>query len=256
MSDLAGKVALITGAGSGIGRAVAMRYIEEGAKVVAFDANEEYLTSLRKECGDHLLTIHGSVTELQAQKNAVSETVKHYGKLDILVANAGVFDKRVSIKDMDEDQLELVYNKLFEINVKGYIYSVKAALPALTASKGCIIMTCSVSSFHAGFGGTMYVAAKHAIAGLVRQLALELAPDIRVNGVAPGKVITNLQSVVESENAAPSIISSVDKRLPLYNVPQPEDLAGAYVYLASKRDAGHVTGTISVVDSGISIRGF
>lgn len=256
MGELKGKAAFITGAGSGIGRAVAKRYVEEGAKVGAFDLDEASLESLKQECGDELITITGNVTSLEDNKRAVAEVLKAFGKLDIVIANAGVYDKRVSIKEIEEEKLEAAYNQLFGINVKGYLFTVKAALPALSESKGCIVMTASISSFQAGLGGTLYVSSKHAVAGLIRQLALELSPDIRVNGVAIGKALTNLKSVVEPKVNRPSITSMTDERLPLRKVPLPDEVAGPYVFLASERNAGHMTGTITVVDSGISIRPF
>lgn len=256
MGELTGKVALITGAGSGIGRAVAKRYIEEGAIVGAFDIDEAALDSLTQEYGERVAAICGSVTSLEDNKRAVSAVLQTFGKIDILVANAGVFDKRVSLQEIDEAELETAYEKLFGVNVKGYLFSIKAAIPALRETKGCIIMTASISSFQAGLGGTLYVASKHAIAGLVRQLALEMSPDIRVNGIALGKVTTNLQTVIEPKVNRPSISSTIDERLPLRKVPQPEEVAGAYVFIASERNAGHMTGTIPLVDSGISIRAF
>lgn len=256
MGELKGKVALITGAGSGIGRAVAKRYVEEGAKVGAFDLDQAALESLKQECGDEVITVCGNVTSLEDHKNAVARVRKAFGTLDILIANAGVYDKRISIKEIEEEHLEAAYDKLFGINVKGYLFAVKSALSALSESKGCIVMTASISSFHAGLGGTLYVSSKHAIAGLIRQLALELSPDIRVNGVAIGKALTNLKSVIEPKVDRPSITSMTDERLPLKKVPLPEEVAGSYVFLASERNAGHMTGTITLVDSGISVRPF
>ncbi|MBP1154046.1 MULTISPECIES: SDR family oxidoreductase [unclassified Paenibacillus] len=256
MGELNGKVAFITGAASGIGRAVAKRYVEEGAKVGAFDLDEASLDSLKEECGEDLITICGNVASLEDNKHAVAEVLQAFGKLDILIANAGVYDKRVSLREIEEKNLEAAYNKLFGVNVKGYLFTVKAALPALSETKGCIVMTASISSLQAGLGGTLYVASKHAIAGLVRQLALELSPDIRVNGVAIGKALTNLKSVIEPKVDRPSISAMTDERLPLKKVPLPEEVAGSYVFLASGRNAGHMTGTIILVDSGISVRPF
>ena len=151
-------------------------------------------------------------------------------------------------------ELDLAFRELFDVNVKGYLMGALAAAPALARSRGCILFTGSISGNHAGFGGALYVAAKHAIHGLTRQLALELAPDIRVNAIAPGYVPTALKGL-ESLDQPQLTAGPAPADLPLQAIGTPDDYAGAYVYLASDACARTATGTVLSLDAGSSLRG-
>ena len=149
---------------------------------------------------------------------------------------------------------------MFAVNVKGCLFGAKAALPELKKTQGCMIFTDSVAGLNSGGGGAIYTASKHAVVGLIRELAVELAPEIRVNGVAPGGTMTDLRGLTSLGNDDRSQFANpgVEERLrggnPLRLALLPDDLAGAYLFLASRRDARGITGTILTVDAGSMLR--
>jgi len=199
--------------------------------------------------------IGGNVTRLDDNKRAVAETVNAFGRLDIFVGNAGVFDRNVSLADVPEEQLSGAFDELFGVNVKGCILGARAALPELQKTEGCIVFTASVAGFNSGGGGTLYTASKHAVVGLIRQLAVEVGPRVRVNGVAPGGTRTDLRGLAvlsqddRSHFADPALIERLRKGNPLGIALEPPDLAGAYVFLASRTNARGITGTILISPS-------
>jgi NAD(P)-dependent dehydrogenase (short-subunit alcohol dehydrogenase family) len=176
MGILDGQVALVTGGGSGIGRAVLARFIEEGARVGVLERVATRAAELCSEFGDRLVSVPGDVAQLPDNKRAVAETVRAFGRLDVFVGNAGVFDVYASVADMPEEQLERAYDELFGVNVKGVLYGARAALPELKKTSGSMVFTASVAGLNSGGGGTLYTASKHAVVGLIRELAVELAP--------------------------------------------------------------------------------
>lgn len=254
MGRLEGKTALVTGGGSGIGRAVVERYVEEGAAVGVLELVEERVDELNDEF-DAVHAVQGDVREWADHERAVAETVQTFGSLDIFVGNAGIFDDAVHMVDLTPEEIETGFEELFGVNVLGYMLGAKAALPELRKTEGCMIFTASYSSFYPATGGFLYTPSKHAVAGIVRQLAYELAPKIRVNGVGVGYSPTNLSGIdslgQESSSAVPE---EIDKRYPL-EIPMPEEYGGYYVLLADERDSRASTGTIVEADSGLSIRG-
>jgi NAD(P)-dependent dehydrogenase (short-subunit alcohol dehydrogenase family) len=260
MGRLDGQVALVTGGGSGIGRAVVARFVEEGARVAVMERVAARADALRTEFGPKVVGVPGDASDLADNKRAVAETVAAFGQLDVFVGNAGIFDVYARIAELADDALTRAYDELFGVNVRGCIYGAKAALPALRQTGGSIIFTASVAGLNSGGGGALYTASKHAVVGLIRELAVELAPDIRVNGVAPGGTMTDLRGLAtlgsddRSQFADPAIEERLRGGNPLRLALQPEDLAGAYVFLASRRDARGVTGTIVTVDGGAMLR--
>src|SRR5207237_677507 len=131
--------------------------------------------------------IAGEAASFGDNQRAVAETARAFGRLDIFVGNAGIFDVYASFAELDPEKLGQAYDELFAVNVKGCLYGAKAALPELKKVQGCMVFTASVAGLNSGGGGAIYTASKHAVVGLIRELAVELAPDIRVNGVAPGR---------------------------------------------------------------------
>ncbi len=260
MGWLDGQVALVTGGGSGIGRAVVARFIEEGARVGVMERIATRADQLRSEFGDAVIGIVGDVARLADNKRAVTETVRAFGRLDIFVGNAGVFDTYVKLAEFDEEKLSQAYDELFGVNVKGVIFGAKAALPELIKTAGCMVFTASVAGFNSGGGGSLYTASKHAVVGLIRQLAVELGPQIRVNGVAPGGTMTDLRGLVSlgnddrSQFAAPGMADQLRAHNPLHIALEPADIAGAYVFLSSRTSARGITGTIVRVDAGGMLR--
>lgn len=249
--QLEGKVAVITGATSGIGRAVAERFLDEGASVVGFGRSGSPMDA---RSASNYVGFAGDVRSSQDNEKAVRLAVDRFGRLDVFVANAGIYDDRQSLRSFTPPDLEEAFDELFGINVKGYLLGALAAAPELARTRGSIIFTSSVSGEHAGFGGALYVAAKHAINGLTKQLSWELAPAIRVNAVAPGYVPTSLRGLdrlgSQRVTSAPA-----EADLPLQVVGTADDYAAAYVFLASDACSRIATGTVLQLDGGTSIRG-
>lgn len=255
MGWLENKTALVTGGGSGIGRAVVERYVEEGARVGVLELLEERVDELNEEYPERVHAVQGDVSEWKDNERAVAATVDAFGSLEIFVGNAGIFDDAVHLTDLEPEEIESGFEELFRVNVLGYMLGAKAALPELLETEGCMVFTASYSSFHPATGGILYTPAKHAIAGVIRQLAYELAPTIRVNGVAPGYSPTNLSGVDSLEqNESSAVPEEIDERYPL-RIPMPEEYAGYYVLLGSEENARASTGAIIEADSGLSIRG-
>ena len=260
MGWLDGQVALVTGGGSGIGHAIVARFIEEGARVGVLERFPERVEQLKSEFGESLAGIHGDVSVLEDNKRAVAETVRTFGRLDILAGNAGIFDSNHRLDEIPEEQISSSFDELFAVNVKGILLGAKAALAELRRSQGCMVFTASVASFNSGGGGPMYTASKHAVVGLIRELAAELAPEIRVNGVAPGGVMTDLRGLEaagldgRSHFAAPGTEERMRINSPLQRALQPRDIANTYLFLASRDNAAGITGSVIPTDAGSLLR--
>ena len=258
MGWLDSKVVLITGGASGIGLAVVERFVKEGAQVCVMDRSQERINELEKTHDGAVVGIVGDVRSLDSNKAAVNKAVSAFGKLDVFIGNAGIWDYMVPLETQPDEKVEEICDEIFAVNVKGYLLGAKAALPELRKTKGNMIFTASTSSFYTGGGGPVYVASKHAVIGLIKQLAYEVAPDIRINGVAPGGTVTNLggsnaAGQAESKlNEVPGIDKIIGDMTPLGFTAAPEDHAGAYLLLASDQSS-YITGTIINSDGGIGI---
>ena len=259
---LEGKVAVVTGGASGIGRAVVHRFLEEGAKVCVLDRNGDRLRQMSVAMSaENLVAVQGDVTTLEDNRRAVQAAVKSFDKLDVFVGNAGVFDGFVTLERLPEETIGPAFDEIFHVNVKGYLLGAKTALPELLKTSGNMVFTTSAAGFYPNGGGPLYTASKHAVVGLIRQLASELAPSIRVNGVAPGGTITDLGTVpsVKPHAAVPPDVESkealIRSRNPLRIAMRPDDHAGAYVLLASEQGKA-MTGEIIHSDGGWGVRGF
>lgn len=265
---LDGTTALITGGGTGIGRAVALRFLDEGASVAIVGRTRESLEEVIAAAGDagqRMIALTADVTSPADMHRAVDETVATFGQLDTLVPNAGIWDFQRTITRLSGDELSQAFDELMDINVKGYLLAVEAAWPELAKTNGSVVMTLSNSSFYSNGGGPLYTASKFAARGLVTELAYELAPKIRVNGVAVGGMRTDLRGPQSiglkersiAESFARSEVVGDNPYLPLrYSSVEPEDFTGPYVFLASSRNSGVVTGHIINADGGIGVRGF
>ncbi|MFI5612628.1 SDR family NAD(P)-dependent oxidoreductase [Amycolatopsis sp. NPDC051903] len=256
MARLEGLVALVTGAGSGIGEGVLRRFVREGARVVAMGRDAERLRKATEPLGAAVVAMPGDVTDPADCRGAVELALGHFGKLDVLVPNAGVHDQNAALSGMSVEELEAAYAEVFTVNVKGALLIVHAALPALIEARGSIIFTGSISSVVPGFGGALYVPSKHAVVGLAKQLAFELAGRVRVNTVAPGYVSTNLTAPQAlGGGAVLPDPEQVARRLPTGFAPGPDDVAGVYALLASQVDGSAITGSVFSVDSGQQLWG-
>lgn len=248
---LEGRVALVTGAGSGIGAGVTRRFIREGARVIAMGRSARRLAEVVDPLGDRAIAVPGDVTDPGDCRRAVDVAVEHFGRLDILVPNAGVYDQRVGLTDVTIDQLHQAYEEIFAVNVKGALLIVRAAVEALIQARGSIVFTGSISSLAPGFGGVLYVPSKHAVLGLAQALALELAGRVRVNTVALGYVHTDLAGPPSlGGGEVLPVPEEITHRLPTGIAPEPDDVAGIYALLASEVDGSAITGSVFTVDSG------
>ncbi|MFE4668726.1 SDR family NAD(P)-dependent oxidoreductase [Streptomyces sp. NPDC056716] len=250
MGWLEGASVLVTGGASGLGRAVVERFVAEGARVVVLDRSGHRLGELSAALGDAVRTVPGDVTSYEDNARACAVAEEEFGGLDTFVGNAGLWDFCRTLTDTPADVLSSGFDELFAVNVKGYLLGAKAAVPLLRRSGGSIVYTLSNAALHPGpGGGAVYTASKHAGLGLVRQLAYELAPAIRVNAVAPGVMATGLSG----PRAMGLADTSITRELPvdriasehtaLKVVVRPEDAVGPYVLLAAKESAS-TTGTV------------
>jgi len=265
---LEGYVALVTGGGSGLGRAVAERYVAEGAFVVVVGHDDAQLKEAVAAQPDDLRASRwasyvADVRDTDALHAAVDFAVERFGKLDTLVANAGIWDFQRQLTRLSGAELSETFDELFSINVKGYLLAAEAAWRELVKTQGSIVMTLSNASFYTAGGGPVYTAAKHACLGLVRELAYELAPHVRVNGVAPGGMNTDLRGPSAVGLQDRSISASFAKNagskavIPLHNSSvDPQAFTASYVLLAAREQSGPITGEVISVDGGIGVRGF
>jgi NAD(P)-dependent dehydrogenase (short-subunit alcohol dehydrogenase family) len=245
---------------------VVRRYVAEGAKVGVIDLLRDRLEALAEQFGDDVITVQGDVRQLHDNEEAVARTVEAFGKLDIFVANAGITDAFRDFVDLGGHTIEAAYEEIFDVNVKGCLLGAWAALPELAATGGCMILTLSPSSFYPDGGGVLYAASKHAALGIVRQLAHELAPVVRVNGVSPGATKTDIRmpaalgsddkGEAKAANTQPQNTEDlIVSKTPLARWADPDEHVGAYVLLASRADGHLITGDVINSDTGLGVRG-
>lgn len=260
MGKLDDQTILITGGASGLGEAIVTRCIEEGANVGVLDRSEAGCRKLVERFGAQVACTVGDVRSYEDNESAVENCVQRFGRLDCGIGNAGIWDYSVPLVDLPSDKLEASFDELFQINVLGYLMLAKAALEPLVASGGSLIFTVSNAGFWPGGGGVLYTATKHAVVGMIRQLAFELAPHVRVNGVAPGAIATQLKGpaslgMEERRFPAEAMTRNADGFVPLGKMPTPAEYAGAYVFFASRDDNVPATGAVLNHDGGFGIRG-
>jgi len=248
---LDGKVALITGAGSGIGRASARLFAREGARVAVVDLDEARAKETAREieqAGGQALALAADVSRAADNEAAVRETVRRWARLDVFFANAGVPQRPTPVENVDE----ATFDRIMAVNVKGVFLGVKAAAPVMKRQKaGVILVTASTSAIRPRPGVQCYSASKGAVVTLVKSLALELAPfAVRVVAIAPVATETPMlptfmgKTAVDEEGRARYVAT-----IPLGRLNRPEDIAGAALFLASD-EAAMMTGTCVEVDGG------
>ena len=252
---LAGKTALITGIGNGMGRLAAEVFAKEGAQVVGTDLHSDSLhetADLVRDTGGEILPLQGDVRRAADVQRWVQEAVDTYGKLDILYNNAGIFpDEDGSVTEMDE----AVFQRVIDVNLKGVSLCCQFAVPELIRAGGGSIV--NVASFVALVGCTVpqdaYTASKGAVLALTRSLAVQYGPrNVRANAICPGPIETPLlQELLRDEEAREQRLS----RIPLGRFGHPEDVVYAALYLASD-ESSWTTGTTFVVDGGITVNYF
>jgi 3-oxoacyl-[acyl-carrier protein] reductase len=239
------KVVLITGGGTGIGRAMSLRFAREGAAVVVnyskSEARAEAVVSEIEAAGGRALAVQADVTNDPQARQLIATAAEGFGRLDLLINNAGWtrFIPHHELERLSEEVLENTWRTI----VKGPIYCIRAAVPHLKAAgNASIINVTSIAAFSAKGSSLIYIAAKSALASITKALARALAPEIRVNAIAPGFVDTGFV------NWTPEVLEELRHPTRLGKVIAPEDVADAAVYLAS--DAKSSTGQTILVDAG------
>ena len=251
---LEGKVAVITGAASGIGAGTARMFVAHGAKVVVADMQAEAGMALVAELGENARFALCNVTKESDVAAAVDLAVSEFGRLDVMFNNAGIVGAVGRISEMSVE----AWDNTIDILLRGVFLGVKhAARVMLPQNSGVIINTSSTAGILGGLGPHAYTAAKHGVIGLTKSAANELAPNgIRVNAISPGNTVTAMTAAVTTGNAN-DIAATTDRiasMSPLGYAGVPDDIAAAALYLASD-DARYVSGHTLVVDAGQTTAG-
>jgi len=249
---LQGKAAIVTGAGRGIGRAIALALAQEGAQVAVADIIRENAEAVQKEIealGVKALAIQADLTKRAEVNRMVDSVIGQFGQIDILVNNAG-WDKVQPFLESDEETWE----KVIAINYKAVLHTCKATLPHMVARGGGKIVNISSDAGRVGSTGeAVYAGTKGAVIAFSKSLAREVARhQITVNVICPG--LTETALLEESRQAMPKVIEAITKSIPLRRTGQPEDIAKAVVFFASPM-ADYVTGQVLSVSGGLTMAG-
>ena len=243
---LKGKIAVVTGAGRGIGRAIALQFAEYGAKVVVNYRNSiaqvEELLSAIKDAGGDAFAVRADISKEEEAKSLINAAVEHYGRVDILVNNAGITKDNLLMRMTEEE-----FDSVIDINLKGTFFCLKhAATVMLKQRSGKIINISSVVGLTGNIGQANYAASKAGVIGMTKSAARELASrGITVNAVAPGFIQTEMTDVLPDKVKDASIAS-----IPLKRFGTASEIAGAVSFLASEA-AGYITGQVLQVDGGM-----
>jgi NAD(P)-dependent dehydrogenase (short-subunit alcohol dehydrogenase family) len=241
MRGLKNKRILITGGARGIGAATASRFLDEGARVAVLDSDEDSLHSIMSQMPSLSGTIHADVSDAQGVAKAFEELDGLFKGLDVLINNAGVSQRKSFLEITPED-----WNKVMDVNLNGVFFvAQQAARRMLEEGSGVIL---NMGSTNAIMGYPMYASynvSKAGVVELTRSMALEFAPQIRVNAVCPGYILTPMQ---EAEYT-PEMIKAFENKVPLGRVGKPEEVAALFAFLASD-DAEYITGQSFIIDGG------
>lgn len=254
MNRLAGKVAIVTGGNSGVGKATAILLAKEGAKVVISARRQPQLDEVAakiKEAGGEVTTVVTDISKPEDAANLVAKTIEAYGKLDILVNNAGVLEEGLKPIDkvLDEDM-----NKLIDTNTKGTMYCMREAAKEMAKSgTGSIVNVASVAGV-IGCGGAAYVASKAAVLGITKHTALRFAgTNIRCNAICPGTIVTPMVANMRPDNMDTDMFGNMAKHADLKVQPcMPEDVANIILFFASDESRA-ITGQTIVSDFGSTL---
>ena len=244
---LKGKVAIVTGAGSGIGEATAVKFAREGARVAVCDINvaacEKVVRSIA-DAGGSAMAVHLDVTDKASVAAMVASVMQAWGRVDTLVNNAGIVQD-AQLKKMTDEQ----FDRVIDVNLKGVYHCTKAVVDImLEQGTGCILNASSIVGLYGNFGQTNYAATKFGVIGMVKTWARELGrKGVRANAVCPGFIETPiLKSMPEK------VIRMMEDKVPLGRLGKPEDIANTYAWLASD-EASYINGAVIEVSGGVTI---
>ena len=244
---LEGKVAVVTGSSKGIGKAIALRLVKDGAKVVINSRHQEDVDAVVKEIGKTGGNVYAIVADISKQEDIerlIADAVEHFGRIDIFVNNAGVLD-RSSIADMDKEMLD----RVIDINLKGTFMCMQAAARQMMeqGDGGNIVNISSIAGIRAFPQMSHYCMSKAGIIQMTRSAALELAPHkIKVNCIGPGAISTDMTKQIEDD---PKLMKQTISHIPLGRIGEPDDIAGAVSFFVSE-DSSYITGQTIFVDGG------
>lgn len=246
---LEGKVAIVTGAASGMGKAIAELYAKEGAKVVVSDVNAEGVEAVAagiRDNGGTAVAVKTNVAVLDDVNAMIDKAVEEFGTLDILVNNAGIMDNMAGIADVEDERWDLI----FDINTKGVMRAIRKAMPIfLEKGKGVIVNTASTGGFSGAHAGLIYTASKHAVIGITKNTGFMYAQKgIRCNAIAPGATITNIASTMRNINEFGASRTQLTQGV-IPRAGQPEEIAQVALFLASD-ESSFVNGAVIAADAG------
>lgn len=239
MRGLKGKRVLITGGASGIGAATAARFLEEGALVVVLDNNAENCRRIMEKSPELAGALAADVTRLDEVRQAFAEATALMGAVDVVINNAGI-----SIRHRFLDITPEEWNRVMAVNLTGAFYVAQTAARQMMQAHGGVILNTASTNGIVGYPYYAdYNASKAGLIELTRSMALELAPKVRVNAVAPGYVLTPMQRAEYTEE----MLADVNRKIPLGRHAQPEEVAALFAFLASD-DAGYISGHVYTID--------
>ena len=244
---LAGKVTIITGAGRGIGQATALKFAEEGSKVVVCDVSPEWIEDTVEritQSGGEAMGYIADVRNMGALKAMVDATVERWGKIDCLVNNAGIV-MDAQLKNMTEEQ----FDQVIEINLKGVYNCTRAVVDTmLKQQSGVILNSSSIVGLYGNFGQTNYAASKFGVIGMVKTWARELGrKGIRANAICPGFISTSILNTMPER-----VLRALEEKVPLGRLGKPEDVANTFAFLASD-EASYINGAVIEVSGGLTL---
>lgn len=245
------KVAVVTGAGSGMGRAITLLFAQEGAKVVAAEWNQTTLDEVVaevKEAGGQIVGVKANVAVREEAEAMVDAAIEHFGRIDILCNNAGVMDQFQGVGELTDE----IWRRVLSINLDGPMFASRRAIPLMVAQgSGSIINVASTAAVSGAAAGAAYTASKHAVAGLTKNTGWVYGPKgVRCNAIAPGGVATNIAASMDMTKLDPYGMERAgvfQKTMPAYL--QPTDIANLALFLASD-ESKNINGTIIPADAG------